>query len=63
MTKEEYEDCVSKVDSEDLGERLQARMLLAMFPTYEATVDYTEDGVAGLQKAISGVLKRENQIA
>lgn len=42
MTKEEYDDCVGKLETGTLYEQVQASMLLALLPTYESKTPINE---------------------
>ena len=45
MTKEEYEEIVSKVYSEDILESIKASFILKLFPTREPEYDANEGTV------------------
>lgn len=45
MTKEEYEEIISKVDSDDILESIKASFILKLFPTRETKYDANESTV------------------
>lgn len=53
MTKEEYEDCISKLETGTLYEKLQASMILSLFPTYENKIP-TNEGILKVEEVIKG---------
>lgn len=54
MTKEEYDEIVSNVDSEDPAERVQALFVLGLFPKWGGGETYTMDEVENKLKSILG---------
>ncbi|MNC60012.1 hypothetical protein D3C75_1098630 [compost metagenome] len=51
MTREEYNDCVSKLEIGTLYERLQATVLLSILPTYESKTSIN-DGILKVEEAV-----------
>lgn len=42
MTREEYDECVSKLDTGTLYEQVQASFLLELLPTYDSKTPFNE---------------------
>lgn len=58
MNEEEYNEVICKVNSDDILERMNALILLSIFPKYDknTTIEYTEDGVGSVESKIRSVL-------
>lgn len=59
MTKEEYENCVSKINTGSSEEQLQAVALLAILPTFESRTKIS-DSFKLVNDAIDNKLKELN---
>lgn len=53
MTREEYDECVSKLETGTTYEKLQATILLSILPTYDSKIPI-EEGMIKIDEAVRG---------
>jgi len=58
MTKEEYEDCVGKLETGTLIEKFQASFLLSLLPTYESKIPINEAFKVGQDPLVKDSLEK-----
>jgi len=51
MSREEYDECISKLETGTTYEKLQATILLSILPTYNSKIP-VEEGMAKIDEAV-----------
>ena len=53
MTRENYDECISKLETGTAYEKLQATILLSILPAYDSKIP-VEEGMIKIEEAVRG---------